>query len=68
MRNIVVIKYKRSSAVNQGCVDKIDASFYCQGGEFEAKTLVSWLKDNLVSAAQYSEEEWDKLPDEYVED
>lgn len=65
MRNIVVIKYKRGSCDNYGCLAKEDASWYCQNGENEAKTLVRWLKDNLIEAKMFSQEEWEKLPSEY---
>jgi hypothetical protein len=65
MRNIVVIKYKRSASINQGAFNKTEASFYCQNGEHEAKTLKTWLADNLITAEIFDQTEWDKLPDEY---
>lgn len=65
MKNIVVMRYRRDSSQNYGCIDKTDRSWYCQGGEFEAKTLLRYLTDNLIEAKIVSQEKWDKLPDEY---
>jgi len=65
MKNIVVIKYKRSAAENYGAAHKEDASFYCQGGEHEAKTLQRWLYDNLIMAEVVDQIEWQSLPDEH---
>lgn len=65
MKNIVIIRYKRSGPINQGSHYKEDASFYCQGGEHEAKTLQSWLKDNLVDSMVFSQDEYEALPNEY---
>ena len=65
MRNIVVIEYHRSGPINYGSFHKEDASFYCQGGEHEAKTLHSWLKDNLINSRVVDQTEWDALPEDY---
>lgn len=68
MRNIVVIKYKRNASQNYGSFKKEDASFYCQGGEHEAKTLKSWLADNLIEAFQMDQVAWNELPEDYPVD
>lgn len=65
MRNIVIIRYKRSASINQGSFHKEDASFYCQNGEHEAKTLQSWLKDNLVDCEVVDQTTFDTLPNDY---
>lgn len=65
MRNIVVIKYHRNASQNYGSHYKEDASFCCMNGEHEAKTLRSWLKDNLIEAEIFSKDEWEMLPTEH---
>jgi hypothetical protein len=65
MKNIVVIRYKRSGPINQGSFHKEDASFFCHGGEHEAKILQSWLRDNLVDSMIFSRDEWEVLPNDY---
>jgi hypothetical protein len=65
MKNIVVMEYHRSGPINYGSHYKEDASFYCQGGEYEAKTLQRWLADNLIQSRVVSQAEWDALPNEH---
>lgn len=65
MRNIVVIKYFRNASQNHGSHYKEDASFYCQNGEHEAKTLQSWLKDNLIESQIFDQKEWEALPEQH---
>lgn len=63
MKNIVVIKYHRNASQNYGSHYKEDCSFYCQGGEHEAKTLQSWLHNNLIVSEIMDQAAWDKLPE-----
>jgi hypothetical protein len=65
MKNIVVIEYHRSEPINYGAHHKEDASFYCQGGEHEAKTLHRWLHNNLIQSKIVDQTEWDSLPTEH---